>query len=500
MSAVPDASIVGWWNELRATALVGTARRTAPVSRSVAGVAPSSEDRDPEAVVLDAVAIAGVARAAGVVASSRATSLAPAPDDPDPVAPPVAVQLLELLLGQSPAAGAHRDQLLAHWYETCAAADHRVPPSMLVRVFDHAGPASSLRDATRRVIGARGRWLAAHHPDWGWAIGDAVDATTSPDDWSHLPSAERVNVVRVRRGTDPAAARALVESTWTSDAATARAAHLGALVEGLGPDDEALLERALDDRAKSVREVAAGLLDGLPSSARARRMTDRLAPLVSVAGRLRGRAISVELPDDPDDAGVRDGLGTAAASRSKRAWWLERIITGTPLSFWTDLTGDDPASIDRRIDDQDVRRGLVAAALAQRDPAWAAALFERTRDPRLLAVAAPAARDALVASALKVRSGHPDVAGLLATVPPPWSAALSTAAIDAARESAYPAAVLQHAGALLAEGLDDAGVHRLDIWLAELKLQESPPVQPSAAIRAVLQHRSLHRSIIEAFP
>ena len=61
------------------------------------------------------------------------------------------------------------------------------------------------------------------------------------------------------------------------------------------------------------------------------------------------------------------------------------------------------------------------------------------------------------------------------------------------------ALALHHVSPMLAEGLDDDGVGALETWLRELQAQDSPPAQTIAAIRAVLQHRSLHRSIIEAF-
>ncbi|WP_034723140.1 DUF5691 domain-containing protein, partial [Intrasporangium chromatireducens] len=123
------------------------------------------------------------------------------------------------------------------------------------------------------------------------------------------------------RRSSPASGRALVESTWDRDSAGARRAHLEALRVGLGPDDEELLERALDDRAASVREVASALLDALPGSARAARMADRLRPLLHQRG-VRKRGLEVSLPDEPDAAGWRDGLTAPPRGRSARGWWL----------------------------------------------------------------------------------------------------------------------------------------------------------------------------------
>ena len=114
---------------------------------------------------------------------------------------------------------------------------------------------------------------------------------------------------------------------------------------GLGPDDEPFLERRLDDRARSVREDAAELLDRLPGSARAARMADRLRPLLTTHGTLR-KHLEVELPDDPDAAAVRDGLVDPGPGVSKRACWLEQIVAGAPLEVWTEVTrAERPAKV-----------------------------------------------------------------------------------------------------------------------------------------------------------
>ena len=74
-----------------------------------------------------------------------------------------------------------------------------------------------------------------------------------------------------------------------------------------------------------MREEACRLLDRLPGSARAARMADRLRPLLTTHGTLR-KHLEVGLPDDPDDAAVRDGLGDpgpgapSAPAGCSRSW------------------------------------------------------------------------------------------------------------------------------------------------------------------------------------
>ena len=251
-------------------------------------------------------------------------------------APSPAVQILELLLTQGPVAAAARDLLARHWLETAAAANRVVPPRLLPALLElgTTRPAA-VRRAIAAAVGERGAWLAARNPEWRWLA--------TPDDVRETSSEALAEVLTLRR-SDPSAGRALVEETWETDGAQARAAGVALLAEGLGPDDEALLERCLDDRAKSVREEAARLLDRLPGSARAARMADRLRPLLTVTGTLRKR-LEVGLPDDPDASGVRDGLVEPPRNVSRRAFWLRQIVAGAPLSVWTDAVRGDPRKV-----------------------------------------------------------------------------------------------------------------------------------------------------------
>jgi hypothetical protein len=131
------------------------------------------------------------------------------------------------------------------------------------------------------AIGSRGRWLQEL---LSTASGAAHPA---PADWSGLKAADAATELEQLRRSDPAAARDRLAEHWDSISAKERAAHLGILGSGLGPEDEVLLERALDDKAKTVRDAALALLDRLPASARAQRMAARLTALLRVKGLLR---------------------------------------------------------------------------------------------------------------------------------------------------------------------------------------------------------------------
>jgi hypothetical protein len=93
-----------------------------------------------------------------------------------------------------------------------------------------------------------------------------------------------------------------------------------------------------------VRDVAAGLLDGLPTSARANRMAARLKPLLRVKGLLR-KQFEIDLPPDPDAAALRDWIAPAPrAGEPDRLGRLDTIIRGAPLDVWTSVADRSPAA------------------------------------------------------------------------------------------------------------------------------------------------------------
>ena len=369
------------WQALTSAALVGTARRPVP---AVASGIPVRADAAAETQLLDRAALVGAALRAG-----RQPSLLPAPEvaPPDEAREPTALQgqLLTVAVLQSPAGARMRTQLLVHWCEHAAKAGVHAPAGLLPDLLERATADPSLRPALRTVLDRRGQWLATQNPAWAWAAVEDAAASPLESDWEHLPSRQRPEFLKGLRATDPGTARELLNSAWAAESAKDRTVLIGCLFTGLSLDDEPFLERALDDKAGGVRQEAANLLDRLPGSARAARMRARLAPLVRQHGMLR-KTIDVELPGDPDPAAVRDGLGKAPPGHSQREWWLFQLIVGTPLSFWSELSGADPPTIVSRIHQDEVMHALVWATLAQHDPIWALVLFRHAQRAELRAL------------------------------------------------------------------------------------------------------------------
>jgi hypothetical protein len=499
-----------WWREVGNAALVGTARRPVPPLPDLgpAGVRPRAGAAPREEALLDAAALGGAALRAGR-RLDHADAPPQAPAETRPEAPRRAVQLLELVMTQPPAGAQQRTGLLTHWLHAADDAGCRVPHAVLPTLLGLATGTRELRRLTAAVLGERGRWLAGLREEWDWvadaaagaearSVSRVTGAVASTDDWARLPSTDRVAVLGAVRAHDPAAARTLVVAMWESDSARDRRAHLETLRIGLGPDDEPLLERALDDRAGTVREMAAELLDALPSSARAARMAERLRPLVQRTG-LLGRGLEVILPDEPDPAGVRDGLGKPPPRRSARGWWLEQICAGAPLDVWPELTGADPSATVKRLWDgqqQDALGGIRRAVRARRDPRWAAALLDRAWDATLVPALPRESRERVALMRVDATTDRVhELSAVVGAVEPPWSPDFSVALVSRLRGSKIGSAMVLATMPHLVAGLHPAALDALERWLESAGADQTL----TKNLRNLLQFHSVKRSITEAF-
>ncbi len=413
-----------WLSEVATTALVGTARREPPPVPDDLGLAAAEASAEHRLLASAAVADALARGGAPVPPASDAVPVAA--DEHRPPVSDRAGQLLTLLLTQSPVSKAARDELVVAWLGLADAAGQRVPWSLLPALLDFAAGRRRVVEALGGALGERGRWLAGLNPAWTSLL-DGEDEPAVDRDldwveaWPTMSSAEAVMAFALGRRADPAAARALLEAQWSTVTAKVRADALRAMGPGLSAADEPLLERALDDKAKSVRDAAAAMLDRLPGSARAARMSDRLRPLVHVRGTLV-RHLEVDVPDAPDEAAVRDGL-TAPAKGVNQAptTWLSQIVRGAPLSTWTDITGRSPAATLKMVRDADVLAWLTEAVVDRRDTDWAMACVDHgVPDPRLLWLLPPERRARMLAEWVNRPSGGRDLRSLLTEAPRPW--------------------------------------------------------------------------------
>ncbi|MET0493695.1 MAG: SWIM zinc finger family protein [Actinoplanes sp.] len=386
--------------DLLAAALVGTARRpwTSPTvhvadrSLTLSGAAPPSSlpgpgaasSAGPAAALLEAAAAALTYRRAGTMPATGHAPVQAAPAETDrPLPPAASARLLRLLTeGGAPGGAQQAQELLAQWLTAAAAHGGRVPPESLPALLDAGRRNGAVRPAIGRTAGQRGIWLAGLRTDWRW-LRDEAPGTPVPDDpeiWETGTTGERLAYLTRRRGTDPAAALALLEGTWPQEAPDERARFVGALRAGLSPADDAFLDRALDDRRKEVREAALELLQRLPGSALGRRMAERAQVAVQLEHRTFGKdRLLVTPPEELTSDLRRDGV-SAQPSRGTgvQAWLLEEVIARTPLSTWTETIARSPAAVVDLAKGHDwetpLLHGWAKAAIAQADPAWASAL------------------------------------------------------------------------------------------------------------------------------
>jgi hypothetical protein len=463
-------SIGARWAELVSTALLGTDRRGAPglpaPSAGAELLAPFARAPDPAVSLLDQVSAAHAARRAGAPPVPVGRQLCPVVACPRVPCPTPAARRLGVVL-----AGRHADLLP----ELLGLLVHRglaVPPEHLCALMDRTRAEPELRALVVQAAGPVLPWLADALPHLGWsspsAFVDGGRASAAPgvaqrdELWSHGSITDRVAVLRHLHTVEPATARAWLVQTFGSERAEHRAVLLGALGEGLGPDDEPLLERSLDDRSAVVRATAVGLLRRLDRSQWTDRMTARARAMVHIepgvgegVDRL-GISLVAPLPA----AWERDGIDAAAPRGvSIGVHALRQVVAATPLAAWTALAA--PVTLVAMASAHELGPVLVAAwadaAAAQRDARWARLLLEEAEIPALAAalddedLSAAAARVAFPEQLLT-----PFGLAVLAAAPRPWPEELAhavTAAVVGAfierRVGRHSAPVLRRLGRLL---------------------------------------------------
>lgn len=378
-------------DDLVATALLGTERRPPDVTgwpdplRRLA----SAVTGDPPSVLLEHAALATAWSRAGAPAGP-AVDVEPAPAERLPACSVPAAQRLHALLG------AQDTDLVQEWVSLAAGHGVLAPPGLLPALLDRGARSVALRPGIRAVAGERGAWLARQRTEWAWfgrladgrdggldggpgAAGDqgtAVDL--SEDTWRLGDPPVRVRWLAAVRAVDPQRAREALLGTWRGEPGPNRAELLATFAVGLSDADEDVLERALDDRRKDVRQTAAGLLARLPGSAYARRMTERARAAVRRERALLRTRLVVQLTDEVGKDWARDGVDDSAMDGvGRKAARLRRLLGGTPLAAWADLGSPADVLATSVADgwEDDLRAGWALAAVREGDTAWVEALL-----------------------------------------------------------------------------------------------------------------------------
>ncbi|MGW1227035.1 DUF5691 domain-containing protein [Streptomyces sp. NPDC001515] len=495
-AAVPVAPVSVPWEELVTSALLGTDRR--PL-----GVASRPGPDGAAAALLDAAAVHTVRRRAGLLPAPAAPRPAPAPEDPRPVPPEAArSRLAQLLADRAGAGGAggrrgaapDLTELIPQWLATANRHGYRAPDAVLPALLEAARARTDLRPGALAFAGPRGLWLAGLNPDWRFALRGASGSALLPEVtdregvgrlWEEGLFAERIALLAAVRAHDPAAARALLETTWPTERAEDRLMFIDSLRTGLSGGDEKFLERALADRSRNVRATAAELLSALPASAFAGRMAARALTCVSTGLTGTEPFVAVEAPHECDADMQRDGVVAQPPSgRGERSWWLGQLVESSPLSVWPGRFGGRGAReiVALPVADgwgEELHAAWCRAAVRQRDPVWARALLGAPSTPpshgpgtaslaersKLLAVLPAEERAEWVAGFIAAH-GLSEAFQLLGVCPTPWARPLGRAVVDAldiARDAgSYPWSFSGVMG-LAERCLDPAEADRLEI-------------------------------------
>lgn len=311
---------------------------------------------------------------AGLRPLDAATSAAPgaAPAEHLRPCPPGAEALLARLLQ-----GGAKAVLLREWLRGLQRYQGRIPARFLPNLLALGSRHAELRADVLPVLGARGQWLSRLDPEWSWAAPAVGQDRLAL--WETGSAEQRQAALLQWRAEDPGAAREALARAWASEAPDARARLLACLAVNLGPDDEAFLETALDDRRKEVRLAAQAVLVKLPGAALRRRLHAHAQTLLRVKRPLLGRAgLEITLPEAIDKATARDGVGAAPhPGLGEKAGWVVDLLAATDPRDWSARLETPPGELLLM-----ARRSDFAHALVR---GWSSAVVRGAASPQELA-------------------------------------------------------------------------------------------------------------------
>jgi hypothetical protein len=284
---------------------------------------------DTELLLADCAAF-GLARRGGRIAPEAETT-------PIPAAPPENRPMASTRIGGilTQVMASEDNEMLRECCLALVRAGQVVPHRQLPDLLAAATARSVVRDAVGPALGVRGKWLAHRRSAWNWAAGlpdeaDQIDIDEALD----LPPAQRKARLVAARRQNPANYREYLTANWAEVRRVEdRKLLVTALANNLGPDDEPLLEQALDDRSSSVREEAVTLLRRLPGSGLSQRAEQRLRD-----GLIMQLVVDLH-PEGPyEKEAAKDELRDSPVRRTGSAR-LKADASSVSPDFWVDWLG-----------------------------------------------------------------------------------------------------------------------------------------------------------------
>lgn len=383
------------WKPLLQAALPGTAQATAPGRPVLPELEALATGGSAEARLLNQAAAVAIYQRAGELPTRRLPAVAEAaPAEQRPVLPPERQKLWKRLTRQTARLRPEWRRLQQESLALFAAEGWRFPHHLLPELLELGNEARddlSLREVLLPLLGERGLWLGGGpataltvRAPWNWV----VDWRLQELPLERSPAACGL-LLRRRRRQDPVLGREMLEASWPDASAALRTALLPALLPGLSLADEPLLEQALDDKRREVREQARLLLARLDGSAYVRRMEARIAAGLQLRPLKKGAGVELELkaPAWPESAAEaaewqRDGFEKPAfASASGRLLIAEDLLKACPPAWWLRHLDCDRerllALIEASPQHKALGSGLIGSVLGFGDGKTAAALLRQ---------------------------------------------------------------------------------------------------------------------------
>ncbi|SNR29128.1 DUF5691 domain-containing protein [Hymenobacter mucosus] len=451
----PDQVESSWhptadWQRLLRVALLGTQQSPDAVP-AVPGL-PTAPETDAAArekqLLLTAGGLSLIRKAGYQPAPAPSATPEQLPAETQVPLGPSGGRLLHLLLeGQYP-------DLLPDFLTTLANHSRRVPSQLLVRLLDYVHSRPALHPLAAAVLGQRGAWLAAQHPNW-----QAVLATTGPAPhaatWETGTLRQRVRYLEALRRTNAEQAREQLAAVLPQEPAKNQASLLASLQEGLSAADAPLLEWYLVSKSKEVRQTVQPLVACLPDSALVGRVWQRAEPLIRLRKTLTATKLVVELPPDAwDKSWLADGVEQHDSRfQGDRATLLGQLLALLPPQRWANYWQLPPAAILNAAAATEwgalLFNGWAEATILHHASTWALALLTWWAElPRkhpfslpLAGLAQQLSTDQLTKLVLPLLDSAPEFGPevrwlpLLQLIPGPWSEPLTRRVVEALRQA-----------------------------------------------------------------
>lgn len=329
------------FEELVAVLQVGTRRANLPELGAIGEWNSQSVER--RAMV--SVGVLDLMNRAGVLPIDGIQRLEPTPVEECSVAAHSVEPLLEAIESNLSA-------LVCEWAAQARRRNKVAPPAALVKLL----PFAERFPEVAAVLGHRGRWLAALQ---------GLDFGT--------PKAEGLGASSTAEGAE---LRATLAEEFDAMDWKERAQAVVALRSGLSLADEPILERALSDRRKEVREPAYDMLATLEGSRVAQELTLLTQPILVLEKSLLRRTLAVH-PPEPDSLPKSLPRTPSRADFGPKALALFDVVRFVPPKNW--VPGISIEQLLGLAADSEysgaILNGLQEAAVRFSDQEWIDALF-----------------------------------------------------------------------------------------------------------------------------